>query len=314
MKTETKNESPTPNPVQTVFKSIIVPIDFSDTSLQALDYAIALAREFGSRIQFLHVLEFPAVFNSDKPAYAAWDKAAKEASAQRLSELIREKTEGIASVTSDVRFGRAYQTVCERALQEKADLIVIGTHGFSGLKHVMLGSTAERVIRHAPCSVLTVRTKHVGDAKSFIRPKKILVPTDFSNPADEALQSAVVLAKQYDAELELLYVVPVHYAIAEYDQIDYTLLEVDQTKTGEEKLSELGKELLAQNISVKTNVRRGRAATEITQAATDTGADVILIATHGLTGWQHAVLGSTTEEVVRNSPCPVLVVRKKKTE
>ncbi len=73
----------------TGYKSILVPIDFSETSIRALDYALALAGEFGAQIHLLHVLEFPAVFNSvSQPSYAAWDNEAKKAAAGRLSELV----------------------------------------------------------------------------------------------------------------------------------------------------------------------------------------------------------------------------------
>lgn len=294
------------------FKSILVPIDFSETSIKALDYALALAAEFNSQIHLVHVLEFPAVFNStSKPSYAIWDKEAKKAAADRLAELIREKTDESISVKSEVRFGRAFKSVCDVAQEQKADLIVIGTHGFTGLKHVLLGSTAERVVRHAPCSVLTVHARENRKVKSVLKPKKILFPTDFSESADAALQSVLTLAKQCQAQLHLLYVVPVHYGYGDYSQIEFRSLEAEQRKTGRKQFAELSKSLLAQNVSVKTEVRTGRPATEIIQAAEELGSDLIAISTHGRTGWEHALLGSTTEEVVRHSSCPVLVLRKK---
>ena len=297
---------------QTGFKSIVVPIDFSQTSIKALDYAIALAGEFGSQIHLIHVLESPSVFNStSQPSYAIWDKEAKKSATARLAELVDEKVDEWTTVNSEVRSGRAYKTICEAAREEKADLIVIGTHGFTGLKHLLLGSTAERVIRHTPCSVLTVRTQQVRNAKPVVKPKKILVPTDFSKPAEEALQSAVALAKHYQAQLHLRYVVPVHYGAGENNQIDYRWLEVDEMEAGQKKLAALSKTLLAKKISVKTEIRRGRPSLEITEAAEKLGADLIALSTHGRTGWQHALLGSTTEEVVSHSLCPVLVVRNK---
>ena len=293
------------------FKSILVPIDFSETSIKALDYAVAMAGEFGSQIYVVHILEFPAVFNAtSQPSYAIWDKEVKKAATDRLSGLIEEKVDELITVNSEVRFGRAYQGICKSAQARKADLIVIGTHGFTGLKHLFLGSTAERVVRHAPCSVLTICTPHVRNVKSVVKPQNILVPTDFSKSADTALKSAVALAKQYQAQLHLLYVVPVHYAVGEYDQIDYRLLEAEEMGIGQKKLATLSKALRAKKISVKTEIRRGRPATEIIQVSEEIGSDLIAISTHGLTGWQHALLGSTAEEVVRHASCPVLVTRK----
>src|SRR6187549_3006612 len=105
---------PTPGPVKTIsqigFKSIVVPIDFSETSIKALDYALALAGEFGSRIHLVHVLEFPAVFNAtSQPSYAVWDKEAKKSATSRLAALVDEKVDELITVNSEVRFGRAYQ-------------------------------------------------------------------------------------------------------------------------------------------------------------------------------------------------------------
>ena len=297
---------------QTGFKSIIVPIDFSEPSITALDYALALAMEFGSQIHLVHVLEFPAVFNSTaNPSYATWDREARKSATARLAELVDEKVDELISANSELRFGRAYKAICETALEQKADLIVIGTHGFTGLKHLLLGSTAERVIRHAPCSVLVVRKQTGRNAKPLLKPKKILVPTDFSKPADAALQSAVALARQYQAQIHLLYVVPIHYAVGDYPSMDYAMLAAEQKETGQKELVAMSKKLVAQDISVTTGLRHGRPATEITEAAAELGSDLIAISTHGLTGWQHVLLGSTTEEVVRHSLCPVLVVRKK---
>lgn len=294
------------------FKSIVVPVDFSETSIKALDYAVALAKEFDARIHLVHVLEFPAIFNNaSNPSYVLWNKEAKRLATERLAELIGAKVNKSIQADYEVRFGRAFQTIDDAAREQKADLIVIGTHGFTGLKHLLLGSTAERVLRHAPCSVLTVCSQHSRSAKSVVHPKKIFVPTDFSEPGDAALQAALSLAQQYPARLHLLHVVPVHYAVGDYDQIDFQMLETEEKEVAEKELSALSKALAAKKIAVKAEIRHGRPATEITNAAEELDADLIVISTHGRTGWQRAFLGSTTEEVVRHSSLPVLVVREK---
>lgn len=293
------------------FRSIVVPIDFSETSLKALDYALALAGEFGSQIHLVHALEMPTAFNSlPKPATAFWDKDGKKSASTRLTDLIAENFGEWITANSEVRSERPYMAICETARERKADLIIIGTHGFSGLKHLFLGSTAERVIRHAPCSVLTVRNQNIRSAKSVVKPKKVLVPTDFSKSADVALESAVALARQFQTQLYLLYVVPAHHQAGEYDSIDYQSFEAYELKAAQKKLVALSKQLVAAKVLVKIEIRRGRPATEINAAARELGADLIAISTHGHTGWQHALLGGTTEEVVRHSVCPVLVVRK----
>jgi nucleotide-binding universal stress UspA family protein len=293
------------------FNSIVVPIDFSETSLKALDYALALGGEFGSQIHLVHALEMPTAFNSlPKPATAFWDKDGKKSASTRLNDLIEERFGEWITANSEVRTERPYLAICETARERKADLIIIGTHGFSGLKHLFLGSTAERVIRHAPCSVLTVRTQNLRRAQAVVKPKKLLVPTDFSKSAEVALRSAVALAKEFGTQLYLLYVVPAHHQAGEFDSIDYQSFEAYELKAAQKTLVSMSKQLIANKISVEIEIRRGRPATEINAAARELGVDLIAISTHGRTGWQHALLGGTTEEVVRHSVCPVLIVRK----
>lgn len=138
--------------------SILVPIDFSDTSQKALKYAVPFAVQFGAKLTLLHVMEpvatpdfayFPLELESDKVIKAL---KAKLESVRRKLGPGRELVERIL-----VRQGSAFHEITEAARGLKCDLIVITTHGRTGLKHALLGSTAERVVRHAPCPVLVVR-------------------------------------------------------------------------------------------------------------------------------------------------------------
>jgi nucleotide-binding universal stress UspA family protein len=291
-------------------KSLLVPIDFSETSAKALDYAVSLAKEFGSQIKLVHVVESPKVFNDDtKPIFQAWDKQLVQQAKLQLDELEQEKIDELIPATAEVRMGRAYQEICDAARSSKTDLIVISTHGFTGLKHLFLGSTAERVVRHAPCSVLVVRGPHGSNGRPELKPKRILVPTDFSKHSMQALDYAKNLAKQFQAEIQLSHVVPVYYPVTDEMTRDICILEAELQETGEKRLAHLVKTLSSKGVSVKTQVRKGRSATEITEAVKELNSDLVVISTHGLTGWDRVFLGSTTEEVVRHVSCPVLVVR-----
>lgn len=142
-------------------KSILVPLDFSASSRKALDYAASLARQFGARLTLLHVAEpvgtpdfagaFPLMMEDDKVMAAAKRSLEREASAAKVPAGLVEKVL--------VRFGRSFHEIAEAARTRKVDLIVIATHGYTGLKHALLGSTTERVVRHAPCPVLVVRQR-----------------------------------------------------------------------------------------------------------------------------------------------------------
>jgi nucleotide-binding universal stress UspA family protein len=149
---------------------------------------------------------------------------------------------------------------------------------------------------------------------SPFRLKKILVPIDFSDCAKKALRYAIPLAKQHEAALTLLYVVPTNYAVGEYGGIDYATLEVEMRASGEKEFSTLLGDEVRGEVPATTLLRTGSPAIEIIEAAKSLPADLIVISTHGRTGLKHVMLGSIAEAVVRRAPCPVLVVREREHE
>ena len=147
------------------------------------------------------------------------------------------------------------------------------------------------------------------------RLKKILVPIDFSDCSKKALQYALPLAKQHQAAITLLYVVPSpSYAVGEYGGIDFASLEAELRASADKQLATLAVDEVRSEIATDTLVRTGSPAAEIIEAARQILADLIVTSTHGRTGLKHAFLGSVTEYVVRHAPCPVLVVREREHE
>ncbi|MDB6067980.1 MAG: putative universal stress protein [Pedosphaera sp.] len=140
-------------------KEILVPIDFSEPSLKALRYALPMAEKYGARITLIHVIE-PA-FNSAEmmePSEMIDMKSAQvKAGWQKLQALCDQVDAASVTMGSAVEVGKPFEAIVAAAKTRKADLIIIATHGYTGLKHFFIGSTAERVVRHAPCPVLTVR-------------------------------------------------------------------------------------------------------------------------------------------------------------
>ena len=139
---------------------ILVPVDFSDFSTKALDYALAFADQFDARIILLHVVE-PAVYPESSMLVATTlddlNTDFLQVAQQKLGELRRDRIGERVPSELLVRMGRAFSEIAAAATDLDVDLIILATHGYTGLKHVLLGSTAERVVRHAPCPVLTVR-------------------------------------------------------------------------------------------------------------------------------------------------------------
>jgi universal stress protein A len=138
-------------------KSILVPIDFSRISQKALDYALPLAKQFGATITLLHAIE-PPPYSVDL-AYLPKDGFPIGPMKKELDALAKRTIEPALLNEAIVQVGAAFEVITNVARDSEVDLIVITTHGHTGLKHVFMGSTAERVVRHAPCPVLVVR-KH----------------------------------------------------------------------------------------------------------------------------------------------------------
>jgi nucleotide-binding universal stress UspA family protein len=141
-------------------KRILVPIDFSNCSLGALGYALGLAAKCEASLVLLHVVEPTVYAQDDLSTTAALDKATgnlMNTGRERLAALQRRAASQGLAVEMLVRMGRAQSEISDTAEATGSDLIVMGTHGHTGLKHLLLGSTAERVVRHAACPVLTVR-------------------------------------------------------------------------------------------------------------------------------------------------------------
>ena len=142
-------------------KSILVPIDFSAGSEKALARAVPLAHQFGAKLTLLHVVEPAGTpdFDTSFPLLLDDDKL-KGACRNRLDRIVKDgQIEPKLIEKTLVRFGRAFNEIVRAAKTLKVDLIVISTHGYTGLKHAFLGSTTERVVRHASCPVLVVRAQ-----------------------------------------------------------------------------------------------------------------------------------------------------------
>jgi nucleotide-binding universal stress UspA family protein/mono/diheme cytochrome c family protein len=146
---------------------ILVPLDFSDNSIRALEYAQALARKFGASLHLVHVCEMPSIFTASMDAYAIayndWSQRLGEEAERELVKAAARITD--ARVTTEVLFGNPARAIVEAAMVEHADLVVMGTHGHGAVLHVVLGNVAERVVRNAPCPVLTVREPRARELK-----------------------------------------------------------------------------------------------------------------------------------------------------
>ncbi|HXM74336.1 MAG TPA: universal stress protein, partial [Chthoniobacterales bacterium] len=299
-------------------RTVLVPIDFSAPSLAAIELALPLLKRFGAELHLVHVFEpdFPLGAMAAMPLIVPELEVGK-----RVRRHLKEVAEkgGVLLRRENIHAikGRPFREICELARNIDIDLIVISTRGNAGLKHLALGSTAERVVRYSPCPVLVVRPvdrkKKAGRngkiqrASSF---RKILVPIDFSDCSMKGLAYAKALAKQFGSTLVLLHSVHLQYYVAsdEYARYDFPLLMAQAEKAAQQQLSELIKKTDWEGIKVESSLQIGHAGDQICVRAQDYGADLIVTSTQGTTGLKRVLLGSTAEYVVRHAQCPVLVV------
>lgn len=151
-------DEPTPDNAEAKVESILVPIDFSNPSTKALKYAVALARQFSAKIVPLFVVELPEAVGMFQLLLD--DDEIKESCQAKLLKFARKSAVPAGMIDHAlVRKGRAHREITEAARTLKSDLIVISTHGYSGMTRALLGSVTERVVREAPCPVLVVRDR-----------------------------------------------------------------------------------------------------------------------------------------------------------
>lgn len=294
-------------------RKILVTTDFSEASRAGTRHAAALARSLGASLQYLHVVEPPPRLAGVDAVLVARPEANWEGQARvQLEDLARLEAPETVPFTTSVRTGKAVHEILTAAHEGDVDLVVLATHGRSGLEHALLGSTAERVVRHAPCPVMTVPARWAASATGApaLRLQRIVVPIDFSNLSKEALPYAVLLAREHGAEIVLLHVVeefPIDHLLGAELMSETSMPMIRQA---EADLSRLAMNLReTTGLAVTLQVEVGKPHAQICGAAGRQQADLVILTTHGLTGLKHWWLGSTAERVVRHAPCAVLVVR-----
>jgi nucleotide-binding universal stress UspA family protein len=291
-------------------KRILCPVDLSDISRHAFDHAILVAQWYKAKITALHVCnplvipaaDFTLAGIAPPPVLTVDDiTAARE---QVLAWLPSERPFDVDVVVAS---GHPANVVLERARALPADLIVIGTHGTGGFEHLMLGSVTEKVLRKAPCAVLTVPPR--SGTTSRLPFRRILCPVDFSESSLAALESAFSLAREGDAAITVLHV---------FDGGDEPL--TDRPITGPEyrrhlehdltvELEALVPDSVARWCRPSTRTARGKAYREILNTAAEDSCDLIVMGVHGRSPLDLMLFGSTTNQVVRRATCPVLTLR-----
>jgi len=307
-----------------VIKQILYPTDFSGTAQYAGRYASMLAREVGARLHILHVTvpSLAGISRSEMPGLelSRLYKAGRDQAEAHLKELLQSEDFQGLELETTLTSGTIEDEILNAAVKDQTDLIVMGTHGRTGLAHALLGSVAEKVIRTAPCPVFAVRHPELsietpwgsvlpGKRKAKEAPKlhTILIPLDGSALAEAILPRVKEFAKPFAAHLLLLRVAmavpPFPIGI---DPIDLERMVMDEAGS---YLSAKQKELEWEGFSAGIVVQYGNAAEKILEYVESHEVDLIAMTTHGRSGLRRWFLGSVAEKVLRDSDTPVLLFR-----
>jgi len=291
------------------FHKVLCPIDFSAGSQHAMRLAMRLANDADAELVLLHCWYVPPLAFAGEFVLPSSYYEEMQADAQRgLDDAVKELTAlGAKRLTSKLMTGLPWTTIVS-ALEDAAfDLVVIGTRGRTGLSRILLGSVAEKVVRHAPCSVLAVHPD--GEIKAF---SNVLVPVDFSESARHAAELAADLVVPGGAGITLLHVIDVPVAFYGEPAIPGFMRDLD--KHSSDQLEAWATQLRSRTaVPVITRSRIGHPGAQ-TLAVLDqkeSAIDLVVVGTHGRTGVSRILLGSVAEKIVRHAPCPVLVARKR---
>ena len=279
-------------------RRILVATDFSDHATNGLQHAIGLADVYSSSI---HVLSVIVIHDSSAdPAEREVENLVDRARVDSIPEL--ERWTG-PSTTSVREAPAAAPAILEYAQEEDVDLIVMGSRGLRGIRRLLLGSVTEEVIRESRWPVLTVH-----EAERAVLPyRTILAPVDFSSRTTRQIDVAADIAEHFGATLELLHSVDPPTVPDLYVPVGAAATDLGAIMTNvASRLEELTATLPA-SLDATTSVLVGSAAAEIARHAKGR-ADLIVMPTHGHSGLDRILLGSTAEGVLRRVDCPVLVL------
>lgn len=314
---------------------ILVPIEIHENAAPVVAWAVLIARAMHSRLTLLHVDESleslkhkPVILGRELPGTDVtadeWRSSYTQAARLELARLVEQLCAEV-SVETVLLEGRAHATILQYLEKTSCDLVVMGTHGRPWYERIVIGSTAETVLRMSALPVLIVH--NTADRQSPPQLKRLLFASDFSVGSLNSEQWALQLATHGAEEVTLTHAVENPLLdVYEPDTADIDLRKIMEEsrqhpprsaqpfwdhahRVAHAKLSLMQQQFLGAHVQVELVVREGPAAEDILRVAEEKDVDLIVMATHGRSGVQRLVLGSVTEKVIRATSRPVLAVR-----
>ncbi len=296
-----------------MFKKILVPLDGSVLAEQALEPALTLAHQTGGELLLLSVANVKDIVMTEPIGNGIVDLKIDHAhSPQRLTaylEGVLGKLMSHLPIMTEVAEGDVASIIVDTAVDEDVDVIIMSTHGRSGLSRWVMGSVTERVLRHAPCPVLVLR--------EAIPIKNILITLDGSPLSEYALEPGLEIARNLESEITLL-------GVQSTDEIDPAMIaELDKVEPGLGSITQNGyyhrtEDYLDQTLArlqpefektIHVAPREGTPAPAILDYIDVHDIDLVVMATHGRTGLKRWRFGSVTEKVLHEARCALLIIR-----
>ena len=271
-------------------KRILVPYDFSPVSEHALDFACQIAGKIESEIMLLNVIEHPTadsfktmgIQNVD-PMEQLYIKKMYEKVSEKLDEIVSQHPDGM--ISTKIQLGNPFNTIIDQVVEERAELLVVGTEGAEGLNEYFIGSISEKIVRNASCPVITLRDKAEVDPI-----EKIVFASDFINTDAGLISRLKELQATFEAQLKIVKInTPASFTSTRHD-----------TRQMEEFIEKYDITNYTIDIYNYKNEEDG-----IVLFAEDVEADMIALGTHQRKGVGHFLAGSIAEDVVNHAPMPV---------
>ncbi|MBF0258776.1 MAG: universal stress protein [Desulfamplus sp.] len=319
-------------------KTIMCAVDFSNFTDSILSYSVKLCKEFQAKLFLIHVvIDVKTFFKYSDTIFDAEMMQAEQF--QNAQKLLEDLTKDLTiSHEVFVTQGDPADEISRFALEKKIDMVISATHGNSGIKRFLIGSVTEKLMKTLHCPLLVLHAqKHdfISLAETEIKLKRILVGCDFSSDSKLAFDYGVSLAQEFQAELYLAHVINpselIELKASDYIDVNpgdyiswhspnYFEMQRRFKEERRERVNELRSQLEKQLYFMlpeecrswcnpKTVLLDGEPYKELINYAREQQIDMIVLGIHGHTLWEKLMVGSTTDRVIRNSPCPVLAVR-----
>lgn len=275
-------------------KKIIVPIDFSEHSEYALETAAILAKKYGGEIIALHMLEInEAVFTQSNNSLGQETLFFIKLANERFENFLQKDFLSGVKITPVVRQFKVFSEVNDVAKEQNADLVVIGSHGSSGLREIFIGSNTEKVVRHSEIPVLVIKNKPKNE-----KLEDVVFASNFAEESVSAYKEASKIFDLLNVNVHLLYVnVPGEDFMSSAEMNERIDTFLNKAEGNSEKLDNVK---FVSDYTVEQGVLNYANSKDI---------DIIVIPTHGRTGIAHFFSGSISEDIANHAERPVMTFR-----